>query len=60
MVMAVRFLKAVMIITLGRGRLVFPKEELWASWFDEGQVSEDFMTDREQPSDQERSAWALR
>ena len=28
--------KEVMIIPLGRGRLVLPKEELWASWFDEG------------------------
>ena len=47
--------KEVMIIPLGRGRLVLPKEELWASWFDEGQVSADFMTDREQPADQERN-----
>ena len=64
MVMAVRFpkavalpssVKAVMIVPLGCGRLGLPKEELWASWFDEGQVSADFMTDREQPSDQKRS-----
>jgi antitoxin VapB len=35
--------KEVMIIPLGRGRLVLPKEELWPSWFDEGQVSADFI-----------------
>jgi antitoxin VapB len=46
--------KEVRIIPLGRGRLVLPKEELWASWFEEGQVSEGFMIDREQPADQER------
>ena len=48
------FVKEVSIIPLGCGRLGLPKEELWSSWFDEGQVSADFMIDREQPADQGR------
>ncbi len=46
--------KRVDIIPLGRGRLIVPAGEAWDSWFDGEQVSNDFMSDREQPNEQER------
>ena len=40
-----------------KDRVVVPVGQGWASWFDgQGGVSEDFMQEREQPRDQERSA----
>ena len=49
--------KRVDIIPLGRGRLIVPAGEAWDSWFDGAQVSEDFMSDREQPEEQERDSF---
>ena len=46
--------KEVRIVPYGNGRLVIPKEDLWASWFDGADVSADFMTEREQPVNQKR------
>lgn len=46
--------KRVDIIPLGRARLIVPQGEGWDSWFDGDGVSEDFMTERDQPADQER------
>lgn len=43
--------KQVDIIALGRARLIVPAGEAWDSWFDGDGVSEDFMSDREQPVD---------
>ncbi|MDE1465618.1 type II toxin-antitoxin system VapB family antitoxin [Spartinivicinus poritis] len=48
--------KQVDIIALGRARLIVPAGEAWDSWFDGEGVTEDFMLDREQPSDQERES----
>lgn len=46
--------KKVDIIPLGRARLIVPAGEAWDSWFDGEGVTSDFMTDREQPNEQER------
>jgi antitoxin VapB len=42
------------IIMLGRSRLITPAGEAWDSWFEGESVSDDFMSEREQPADQER------
>ena len=44
--------KKVDIIALGRARLIVPANEAWDSWFEEDGVTEDFMNEREQPSEQ--------
>lgn len=46
--------KKVDIIALGRSRLIAPAGEAWDSWFDAEGVSADFMSERDQPVDQER------
>jgi antitoxin VapB len=46
--------KRVDIIPLGRARLIVPAGEAWDSWFDGPAVTPDFMSNREQPSEQER------
>lgn len=48
--------KQVDIIPVGRGRLIVPAGESWDSWFAGEGVTEDFMTDRDQPADQVREA----
>ena len=47
--------KKVDVIVLGNARLLAPTGEAWATWFDSPGVSEDFMRERDQPDDQERS-----
>ena len=47
--------KRVDIIKLGQARLITPAGTGWDSFFDGPTVSEDFMADREQPSEQERA-----
>ena len=42
------------IIAMGNSRIIVPSGESWDLWFDAPGGSEDFMTDREQPADQER------
>ena len=42
------------IIAIGNKRLIIPSGESWDSWFDGAGVSEDFMTERDQPADQLR------
>lgn len=49
--------KQVDIIPLGRARLIVPAGEAWDSWFDGDGVTEDFMVERDQPSDQERESF---
>ncbi|MCU1760391.1 antitoxin [Pseudomonas sp. 14P_8.1_Bac3] len=49
--------KRVNVIAIGRARLITPADETWDSWFDGGSVSTDFMTNREQPIDQERESF---
>ncbi len=47
------------IIPVGNSRVVVPAGEGWASWFDrEARVTDDFMSEREQPLDQERNTLA--
>ncbi len=47
--------KKVDIIALGRSRLIAPAGEAWDTWFEAAQsVTADFMSEREQPADQER------
>lgn len=48
--------KKVDIIKLGRARLIAPAGEGWDSWFDGPGVSEDFMSERDQPEQQERES----
>ena len=47
-------IKKVDIMVLGRARLITPAGEAWDSWFESEGVTDDFMTEREQPSEQER------
>ena len=49
--------KRVDVIAIGRTRILSPAGESWDSWFDGEGVSADFMTDREQPADQERESF---
>lgn len=44
------------VIALGQARLIAPAGQAWDSWFDAEGVSDDFMSARDQPADQERSA----
>ena len=46
--------KQVDIVAIGRTRLITPSGESWDAWFAEEGVSEDFMTDRDQPAEQTR------
>jgi antitoxin VapB len=46
--------KKVDIVKLGNARLITPAGESWDSWFDGSGVSDDFMSEREQPGMQER------
>lgn len=48
--------KRVEVIALGRARLIVPAGEAWDTWFDAEGVTPDFMTEREQPTDQHREA----
>ncbi|NDP49502.1 MAG: antitoxin [Sulfuriferula multivorans] len=49
--------KRVDVIAIGRTRILTPAGESWDSWFDGEGVTADFMTDREQPADQERESF---
>lgn len=46
--------KKVDIIKIGNTRLITPAGEAWDSWFDGEGVSDDFMSERDQPTQQER------
>ena len=48
--------KKVDIVKVGRGRLIMPAGESWDAWFDREGVSDDFLPERDQPSDQERES----
>ena len=47
-------IKEVDIVAVGNTRLITPAGVAWDDWFDGTGVSDDFMSHREQPSDQER------
>lgn len=46
--------KRVDIVAIGRTRVISPAGEAWDSWFEGEGVSDDFMSSREQPPEQER------
>ena len=45
------------VIALGQTRLIVPAGQAWQSWFDGDGVSEDFLSTRDQPGDQEREGF---
>ncbi len=49
-------IKKVDIVAIGNTRIITPAGESWDHWFDGPGVSDDFMTNRNQPIDQEREA----
>ena len=46
--------KEVSIVAIGNKRIITPAEDSWDDWFDNPQVTFDFMSEREQPEDQLR------
>lgn len=49
--------KRVDVVSIGRARIITPAGESWDSWFDGEGVTPDFMSEREQPEDQERESF---
>lgn len=49
--------KRVDVVAVGRTRIIAPAGESWDSWFDGEGVTADFMSEREQPDDQERETF---
>jgi len=47
-------IKEVEIIAIGNRRVITPAGQSWDDWFEAPGVSGDFMTDRQQPEDQNR------
>ena len=45
------------IVVVGNTRIITPAGESWDQWFDGPSISDDFMSNREQPEDQEREAF---
>ncbi|MFN3634445.1 MAG: type II toxin-antitoxin system VapB family antitoxin [Rhizobium rhizophilum] len=48
--------KRVDIVAVGRTRIIAPAGEIWDSWFEGDTATHDYMTDRDQPKEQEREA----
>ncbi len=46
--------KEVRIVAIGNQRIITPAEDSWDDWFDHPRVTDDFMSEREQPEDQSR------
>lgn len=44
------------IVAVGHTRIVAPFGEIWDSWFEGAEATPDFMSERDQPSSQEREA----
>jgi antitoxin VapB len=49
--------KVVDVIAVGRTRIISPAGESWDSWFNGLGVTNDFMSDRDQPEPQERESF---
>ena len=49
-------IKKVDIVAIGNTRIITPAGESWDQWFDRPGVPDDFMLDRDQPTDPEREA----
>ena len=47
-------IKEVEIVAIGNTRIITPVGETWDLWFNGLGASDDFMSDRDQPKDQER------
>jgi len=47
-------IREVDVIALGQIRIITPSHHRWDDWFDGPGVSDDFMTEREQPEEQQR------
>lgn len=48
--------KEVEIVAVGNSRIITPAGETWDNWFDNKQSTDDFMSTREQPEDQQRES----
>lgn len=48
-------IKRVDIVAVGNRRIISPAGSAWDEWFENGSVSEDFMTERAQPEAQRRA-----
>ncbi|MCF5279687.1 AbrB/MazE/SpoVT family DNA-binding domain-containing protein [Pseudomonas syringae] len=48
--------KRVVVIAVGKTRIISPAGEMWNSWFDGESVSDDFMAERGQPAEQQRES----
>ena len=46
--------KRVDVVAVGRTRIITPEGTSWDEWFAGETVTEDFMSEREQPAEQER------
>lgn len=46
--------KRVDVVAVGRTRIITPEGTSWVEWFSGEAATEDFMSDREQPVEQER------
>ena len=49
--------KRVDVVAVGSTRIITPLGQSWDSWFDGPSVTADFMSEREQPTEQEREAF---
>ena len=49
--------KRVDVVAVGRTRIITPEGTSWDEWFAGETVSDDFMSEREQPADQEREGF---
>ncbi|WP_409526547.1 type II toxin-antitoxin system VapB family antitoxin [Nitrincola sp. MINF-07-Sa-05] len=47
-------IKRVEVIAVGQARIITPVGASWYSWFEGPDITADFMSDREQPSEQEQ------
>lgn len=50
-------IKKVDVIAVGQTRIITPAGSSWDSWFEGPSVSDDFMSDREQPAEQQREGF---
>ena len=46
--------REVHIIKQGKARLLVPRDALWDDWFEKAEITDDFLTEREQPRVNER------
>jgi antitoxin VapB len=49
-------IKDVDVVAIGNTRIITPSGSCWDEWFDNSEVSSDFMESRSQPEAQEREA----